>query len=150
MDQQDLHRYDDMIDLPHHVSGTHPQMSMLNRAAQFSPFAALTGYGEAIGEAGRITDRRVELTEAEKAVINEKLAAIRGRLPAKVTFTYFVPDRFKEGGRYVTETATVKQIIPTEARIALTNGRGIDLDAVLDIEVLNESGVRRGKDENNR
>ena len=134
MAQEDERRYDDIIDLPHHVSSTHPQMSMLNRAAQFSPFAALSGYGEAIGEAARLTDRRVELTEAEKSAINGKLTAISRRLPAEVSITYFVPDRFKEGGRYVTEAVTVKRIIPTEARIALTDGRGIDLDAVLDIE----------------
>ena len=79
-DRDDSRRYDDIIDLPHHVSQTHPRMSMLNRAAQFAPFAALTGYGAAIDEAARLTQRRVELSEAEQEALNEKLSALAKRV----------------------------------------------------------------------
>lgn len=127
-------RYDDIIDLPHHVSQTHPRMSMLNRAAQFAPFAALTGYGAAIDEAARLTQRRVELSEAEQEALNEKLSALAKRLPAEARVTWFVPDPRKAGGRYVEETVTVRRILPDEDRMILTDGKAIALDCVIDVE----------------
>ena len=130
----DPRRYEDIIDLPHHVSAVHPRMSMRNRAGQFAPFAALTGYGESIAEAGRLTERRVELTEAEKAELNDRLSALLARLPARVTLTHFVPDARKAGGRYVTEDVVVRQILPTEGQLALADDRRVDLDCVLDVE----------------
>lgn len=125
--------YSDIIDLPHHQSPAHPRMTMMNRAAQFAPFAALTGYGEAIDEAARLTDWRVELSEAEQAELNDKLRRLDARLPAEAELTYFMPDARKSGGRYVTETAVVRQILPHEARLTLTDGRSIDLDCVIDV-----------------
>ena len=125
-------RYDDIIDHPHHVSEVHPRMSMLNRAAQFSPFAALTGYGDQIAEAARLTDRRIELTEAEEAKINDALGRIR-RGDA-VALTRFVPDSRKPGGRYVTERVTVKQVLPTEGQLRLADGRRVAIDTILEIE----------------
>jgi hypothetical protein len=127
-------RYDDIIDLPHHVSQTHPRMSMLNRAAQFAPFAALTGYGAAIDEAARLTQRRVELSEAEQEALNEKLSALAKRLPAEARITRFVADPRKEGGRYLEENVTVRRILPSEGSMILTDGRAIDLDCVIDVE----------------
>ena len=124
-------KYDAIIDHPHHVSTVHPQMSMINRAAQFSPFAALTGYDAQIAETARLTDRRIELTEAEEAEISNAL----GRLEKgnTVELTWFVPDKKKAGGRYVTEKVTVKQIVPTEGRVVLTDGRSVEMSAIIEV-----------------
>lgn len=93
-------KYDDIIDLPHHVSKVHPQMSRENRAAQFSPFAALTGYEEAVKEMGRLTDRRMILDEYKKEEIDRKLRVLKEHMDIKVSITWFVSDPFKEGGAY--------------------------------------------------
>lgn len=124
-------KYDAILDHPHHVSAVHPQMSMLGRAAQFSPFAALTGYGDQITEAVRLTDRRIELTEAEEAEIGRKLGALkRGD---EVELTWFVPDVRKAGGRYVTERVTVKQIVTPKEKVVLAGGRSIDIGQIIDV-----------------
>jgi len=125
-------KYDAIIDHPHHVSKVHPQMSMINRAAQFSPFAALTGYDDQIAETARLTDRRIELTEAEEAEISEKLAGLKR--DDEVELTWFVPDKKKAGGRYVTEMVVVKQMIPTEGRMVLMDGRSIEMNAIIEVE----------------
>lgn len=125
-------KYDAIIDHPHHVSTVHPQMSMINRAAQFSPFAALTGYDDQIAETARLTDRRIELTEAEEAEINAAIGKLeRGD---EVELTWFVPDKKKSGGRYVTERVTVKQLVPTEGKVVLTDGRSIDMSTIIEVE----------------
>lgn len=134
MNRENPGRYDDIIDLAHPEPRSHPRMSMLNRAAQFAPFAALTGYGDSIDEAARLTDRRVELSEAEQAELNAKLKRLAAKLPARAEITWFVPDSRKAGGRYVTQARVVRQILPEEARIALAGGESIDLDCVIDIE----------------
>ena len=124
-------KYDAIIDHPHHVSAVHPRMSMLNRAAQFSPFAALTGYGDQIAEAARLTDRRIELTEAEEAEIGRKLGALkRGD---EVELTWFVPDVRKAGGRYVTERVRVKQVSSPEEKVLLAGGRSVDIGQIIDV-----------------
>lgn len=125
-------KYDAIIDHPHHVSKVHPQMSMINRAAQFSPFAALTGYDDQIAETARMTDRRIVLTEAEEAEISKALGTLMKGDEVEITF--FVPDKKKAGGRYVTESVVVKQIIPTEGRMVLMDGRSIDMAAILEVE----------------
>jgi len=107
-------------------------MSMINRAAQFSPFAALTGYDDQIAETARLTDRRIELTEAEEAEISEKLAGLKR--DDEVELTWFVPDKKKAGGRYVTEMVVVKQMIPTEGRMVLMDGRSIEMSAIIEVE----------------
>lgn len=124
-------KYDAIIDHPHHVSMVHPQMSMINRAAQFSPFAALTGYDDQIAETARLTDRRIELTEAEEAEISKAL----GRLMKgdEVEITFFVPDKMKAGGRYVTENVVVKQMIPTEGKMVLMDGQSIEMSAIIEV-----------------
>lgn len=106
--------YADIIDLPHHVSDHHPAMSLHDRAAQFAPFAALSGYDDLIQEEARQVGRRIELSESETELLNQKLARIRsmilaGRCPA-VAITRFIPDPFKDGGRYETVTETVRKI----------------------------------------
>ena len=134
MSDNDTRDYSDLIDRPHPDPHTHPRMSMLNRAAQFAPFAALTGFGQAIDETARITQERIELGEAELAELNEKLSRLARRLPAEAEITYFVPDARKAGGRYVTERLVVRQVRTAEGVLALAGGRTIDLDRVIDVE----------------
>ena len=128
--------YEDILNLPHHVSRKHPQMSMLNRAAQFSPFAALTGYDAAIRETARQTDRRVALSEDEKAEISEKLRLLRDAEAEHpvVTFVYFVPDGRKEGGEYVSRTAQVKRIDDFNRVVWLADGQSISIDDLLEVD----------------
>ena len=110
-------------------------MSMYARAAQFAPFAALTGYGDAIKETARITDQQLELDENEKARLNEKLQLLRQHLPGKpkITITYFVPDTKKAGGSYQTITGFVKKLQEYERRLIMTNGTIIPLDTIIEL-----------------
>ena len=130
------HRYDDIIDLPHHVSENHPQMPMLERAAQFSPFAALTGYDAAIVETARLTDQKRELTEEQKQVISKTLDELQKRIISDplVTVTFFQPDERKEGGAYRTVTGTAKKVDAHLGMLWLTDGTGIPFDSILRLE----------------
>ena len=118
--------YDDIINLPHPTSARHPRMPIADRAAIFSPFAAL--------ETARLTDQRIELTEEEKALLDEKLRLLveTGGVGA---FTWFLPDERKDGGAYVTNLGTVKKIDPLEGRIILTNRTVIPIKDILEIEI---------------
>lgn len=129
-------KYSDIIDLPHHVSATRPQMSMIDRAAQFSPFAALTGYDAAIKETGRLTDERIELSEESRAVLDRKQQLLLDNLAdhPEVSVTYFVPDERKTGGAYVTVTGQVKKVDDYKRLLLLTDGTKIPLDEILDME----------------
>lgn len=129
-------KYDDIINLPHHVSQTRPQMSMIDRAAQFSPFAALTGYDAAIKETGRLTDTKVEISDEERDVLDRKqqyLQKIVADRP-EITITYFVPDEKKDGGSYTSLTGNLKRIDYYERLFVLTDGTKIQLDEIVDIE----------------
>ena len=130
------HQYDDIINLPHYVSPTRPRMSMIDRAAQFSPFAALTGYDAAIKETGRLTDERIELSEESRAALDIKQQLLMDNLADRpvVSVTYFVPDERKSGGAYVTVTGQVKKIDEFARLLILTDGVKIPLDEVLDLE----------------
>ena len=127
--------YDDILPLPHHVSEKHPPMSRLDRAAQFSPFAALTGYEAAVEETARLTDRRIELDEGEKEAIDQQLTLVQERLPepTEVTITYFMPDKKKAGGAYVSVSGTVKKIHDYERTVILREGTSIPIDDILHI-----------------
>ena len=129
-------RYDDIIDLPHHVSTTHHRMSMLERAAQFQPFRALTGYEDAVRETARLTDDRVELTEDEKALLDGKLQRLADNLASHplVTVTYFQPDKKKSGGEYVTTTGQLKKIDDFEGVLILLGGERVVIEDILDIQ----------------
>ena len=131
------HKYDDIINLPHHVSTQHPQMSMINRAAQFAPFAALTGHDAAIRETARLTNEKPELDEYEKEVINSKIQILTEHLGENytVTITYFMPDNRKNGGFYVCVDGVVKKMDKYEHTIILTDGTGIPIDNILEIEI---------------
>lgn len=131
----DSHRYDDIINLPRHVSENRPPMPVADRAAQFAPFAALTGFGAAITETGRLTDEKAELDEHEIEALNEKLSAITGRLDEHpmVSITYFQPDEKKSGGAYATVTGAVKKIDEYERLVLLQSGAKISIDDIVDI-----------------
>ncbi len=128
--------YDDIIDLPHHVSKKHPQMSRLNRAAQFAPFAALTGYDACVKEEARLTGSKTELSQEQIMRLNRKVAYLKSHLEDEptVTVTFFLPDKRKAGGEYVTETGAVYEIDGLEGVIVLTNKKKIFLTDVIDIE----------------
>jgi len=128
--------YEDIINLTHHVSKTRPQMSMLDRAAQFSPFAALTGYDAAIKETGRLTDEKIELDEDRKAVLDMKQAYLIEMIDEQpeISITYFLPDTKKSGGAYVTVTGNLKRFDEFEHLLFLTDGKKIPMDDIADIE----------------
>lgn len=128
--------YSDIIDHPHYVSKTRPQMSELERAAQFSPFAALTGYDAAISETGRLTDEKIELGEETKAVLDMKQQYLLDMISdqPEITVTYFIPDAKKSGGAYVSVTGNLKRIDEYERLMLLTTGEKIPLDDIMDIE----------------
>ena len=115
------HKYDDIISLPHHVSKKHPQMSLHDRAAQFSPFAALTGHKAAINETARLTDEKQILSEDVIAKLNEQLNLIKENIGTNpiVTITYFVPDDKKSGGAYISYTGVVKKIDEVQSHCRL-------------------------------
>ena len=129
-------KYDDIIDLPHHVSETHPPMSRADRAAQFSPFAALTGYDAAVRETARVTERRIELDEGVKAELNARLNCILEHLPEhpQVSLTYFVPDEKKSGGAYRTVTGTVRKLDSFAKTLTLTDGTVVPMEEMVHVE----------------
>ena len=129
-------RYNEIINLPHHVSKTRPQMPMSDRAAQFAPFAALTGYDAAIKETGRLTDEKIEMDEEALNILNMKFQILARSLDdePEVTFTYFKPDERKAGGAYIEVTGTVKKVDDFERLIVMQNGMKIPMDDILNIE----------------
>ena len=128
--------YDDIINLPHHVSKTRPQMSMLERAAQFAPFQALTGYGAAIQETARRTEDKIELGDEEVALLNAKLQVLADHLPEnpEVCIVWVKPDDRKAGGSYVEMTGKVKRIDDVAGLISLQSGEKIRLESIVNIE----------------
>lgn len=130
-------KYDDIINLPHHVSPTRPQMSMIDRAAQFSPFAALTGYEDAILETGRLTDARIEMSEDELDALNAKYQLLMDTIGTEieVSITYFKQDDRKAGGAYLTERNVVKKVDTYNRRILMRNGTCIPMDDIFDIDL---------------
>lgn len=135
MSYEDEHKYDDIINMPHHVSDKHPRMPLIDRAAQFSSFAALTGHDDAIEETARLTDKKIELDENTKEILDMRLMMIREHIAEKpkVTFTYFEPDDKKSGGAYVDVTGIVKKINDFEHKIILYDGIEILIDNIIDI-----------------
>ena len=129
------HEYDDIINLPHHTSSRHPRLPMSSRAAQFAPFAALTGFEGVIAEKGRLTDVFTELDEDMKAEIDLRLELL-GSLVSdspEATFTFFMPDSRKEGGSYNTVTGRIKKIDDIERIITLKSGIRIPIDSIFSI-----------------
>lgn len=140
-------RYEDMLYLPHPTSKKHPRMSPEDRAAQFSPFSALTGYEETIQETARRTEKRMELDEYSRELLDRQMEKIRFMLNhperqdqkgknmglPRITVTWFVPDERKEGGSYVTETGTLWKILEYEQKLILENGREIPVREIVEL-----------------
>lgn len=134
--EKDIHKYDDIMDFPHHQSPTRPHMSVHDRAAQFSPFAALVGYGDAVRETARLTDERPELDEDTKTSLDEALRVIRESPNGQqVSILYFKPDPKKAGGAHLSVTGSVKKIDPYGRTVALEDGTVIPVDDILDIAI---------------
>lgn len=130
-------KYDDIINLPHHVSAKRPQMSRLVRAAQFAPFAALVGLDDEMEETARLTDAKPELEEAEKEKINRVLLEIRNN-PQKETaveLTFFRPDGRKDGGAIITRPCTVRRIDEIQRKLILSDRSEIEFDNILSIKI---------------
>lgn len=129
--------YDDIIHLPHYVSSTRPHMPMLERAAQFMPFRALTGYEDAVQEMARMTDAKPELTEEEKVLLNLRLLELEERIASRpsVTLTCFQPDKRKAGGSYVTVAGQLKRIDHHEGVLMLVGGEHILIENILSIQM---------------
>ena len=127
--------YDDIISLPHPTSAKHPRMPLYDRAAQFSPFAALSGHGAAIAETARLTDRRIELDEDTKAMLDLKQQILADRIDEwpEVSVVWFRPDEKKDGGQYVTTTGQLKKVDDIERILRLADGTTIPLDDVLEL-----------------
>lgn len=133
---KNIHEYDDIINLPHHQSPTRPHMSNHDRAAQFSPFAALVGYGDAVKETARLTDERTELDEDARAALDAAFQSLqRGHDGQQVSITYFKRDLKKAGGVYLSATGNIKKTDVLERTIIMDDGTVIPMDDILDIQV---------------
>ena len=128
----DKRKYDNIINLPHRTSDKHPRMSRENRAAQFSPFAALTGYNAEINETARLTDEKLELSEDRINDINIKLQIVNDNIDEcpEVTIEYFVPDKKKSGGAYVTVSGNVRRIEEHERVLIMKDGSTVSIDDI--------------------
>ena len=137
--------YDDIINLPHHVSKKRPQMTIVQRSAQFAPFAALAGYDDAVKETARLTDRKIELEDGQKEILNNKLLYILENIDSKpeVTFTYFVKDKTKSGGNYKEKTGIVRKIDMIEHYIQFIDKSKININDLIIIEgeIFNETEI---------
>lgn len=139
MSYENKHNYDDIIKLPHHVSKVHPRMSIQNRAAQFAPFSALTGYADEIREFVRLTDKKIELEEEAKEELNRKLQKIKIHIKDRinVNFTYFIKDKLKNGGAYVETYGVINKIDENNKIIVLNTKEEIPIDDILEINYIN-------------
>lgn len=136
MNNQDEHKYDDIINLPRPISRNHPPMPLADRAAQFAPFAALVGHEEAIKETARLTDKKEILTDEAMAILSEKLNIIAANVGTmhKVEITYFVPDDKKAGGAYVTHSGTVRKIDEYNHTVIMTDENIIPIEQIREIK----------------
>ena len=133
-----MSRYDDIINLPHHVSPTRQRMSMHDRAAQFAPFAALVGYDDAVAETARLTEKRPELDEQEQRAINERLAYIAEHIheQPEVCIQYFVPDERKSGGAIIQATGAATKILTSNHLVVMGNGNLIPFYDIIEIDIV--------------
>lgn len=128
--------YEDIVNLPPYISKRHPQPSMMDRAARFAPFAAITGYEEMVLEEARVTEERIDLDEGALSLLNEKLNMIQEFLDEEpeVTITYFEPDKKKSGGAYVSITGTIKRIDEYEHLVLMDDGKRIRMEEIYNIQ----------------
>ena len=130
-------KYDDILNLPHHVSNTRPHISMHDRAAQFSPFAALTGYDDTVKETARLTDEKLELTTDRINDLNQKIAFLKEHAEERpqITVEFFIPDEKKSGGKYVTLSGKFRRIDEYNHNMVFTSGEEIPLNDIFEIEL---------------
>ena len=128
--------YEDIINLPHHELTTRQRMPRINRAASFAPFAALTGYDDAVRETARLTSERIELDEGTKEVLNDtlRIALDKADEQPEISITYFLPDKKKSGGAYVTVKAVIRRIDEFERLVIFTDKSSIPIDDIYEIE----------------
>jgi len=128
--------YADIIHLPHHISKKHRPMPLADRAAQFSPFAALTGYDDVINETARLVDQKTELSEDARLLLDRKLHTLSINIDEQpeINITYFVPDTKKDGGAYLSVYGMLKKIDPIHRELVLTDGTSISFEDILDID----------------
>lgn len=129
------HDYDDIIDLPHHVSPSRPHMPKIDRAAQFAPFSALSGFGAAIRETGRQTEARIELSEDARDALDEKLRMIRKADHPEVVITYFHPDDRKDGGCYINASGCIVKIDDYDRVFVMEDGTEIPIGEIIELEI---------------
>ena len=131
-----MEEYDDIINLPHHVSKNHPPMPMMNRAAQFAPFAALTGYDAVINETGRLTDGFIELDENKKEQLNRRIVELMETIDEQpsVTITFFKPDERKAGGSYSTVSGQLKKVDEFNQVLVMEDDMVIPFNCIFDIQ----------------
>ena len=134
--RDDMNNYDDIINLPYRKSTKRPRMEIINRAAQFAPFSALTGYETAVKETARLTDKKIELDEYMKEEINLKLQSLLISEDNQVKITYFVPDKRKSGGKYETKIGTVAKIKDFERTIVFSDKTEIPIEDILEIKII--------------
>lgn len=127
------HKYDDIINLEHHVSKTHPQMSLEARSAQFAPFSAVTGYEDEVSEVAKVTENQIEVTDEIRNDINKKLSYIKQNPNQQISITFFVKDTKKQGGKYETVTRLVKKIDDIKNIITLNDGKVIKMEDIIEI-----------------
>ena len=126
-------KYDDIIDLPHYEPKYHKRMNKNQRAAQFAPFSALTGFAEKINEASKMTEKKIELSSDEKEKINFFLIKINKKQIKKAKITYFVSDIKKDSGKYITEIVNIKKIDFTDKSIKLLNNKKIYFNEIIEL-----------------
>ena len=128
--------YEDIKNLPHYEPKYHPRMSYYQRAAQFAPFAALTGYEELVREYSRLTDRKIELSEYERSILDEKLLLIQNNIKIRpeIIITYFIKDKKKNGGKYITITSNIKSVDLINRFIKLVSNQKILIDDIYDLK----------------
>lgn len=131
-----MEEYDDIINLPRHVSKKHSHMTIIDRAAQFSPFSALTGHGSAIKETARLTDERIKLDEYIKDELSHRIQIIAKRIKEQpeISITYFIPDTKKKGGAYFTAIGTIKKIDEYNRVIIMKNGTIVPIDEIISVD----------------
>ena len=134
--KESIDKYQDIINLPHHVSKKHPQMSRYDRAAQFAPFAALSGYEDIIKEEGRLTDNIIEINEEAKFILDRKMQILMNSIDKKpfISVTYFVPDERKSGGEYVSINECIKKIDVLKQIIVTENGIVVPVIEIVDMQ----------------
>ena len=136
--KKDISEYKDIINLPRHVSSSRPQMSIKNRSAQFAPFAAVVGHGEAVIETARLTDQRIELDETEKSAINKSLADVVSKIADEneIEIVFFVSDTKKDGGKYLKKVAKLRKFDEYLREVYLNDGTVISIDDILHIRTV--------------